>query len=149
MKINKKHVISLVLALAMVLSCMPAITLAASAEETTLIPGRKIIVGYDDYMGAGWKDELIASLPATYGDKAVTWPSVDMVNPDKVDFYQVPGTVDGVANAVQCVVQVCSEESANLITNGDFEDGETGWTGRSPYRVPQPRTDSRAYRFWR
>lgn len=131
MKINKKHVISLVLALAMVLSCMPAITLAASAEETTLIPGRKIIVGYDDYMGAGWKDELIASLPATYGDKAVTWPSVDMVNPDKVDFYHVPGTVDGVANAVQCVVQVCSEESANLITNGDFEDGETGWTGRN------------------
>ena len=49
MKINNKHVISLVLALAMVLSCMPGIALVADAAEIEKPQGISIVQNYDAY----------------------------------------------------------------------------------------------------
>lgn len=142
MKINKKHVISLVLALAMVLSCMPGIALVTNAAtQYDQLKGRSIVVDYDGYMageGKDWAEELLATLPTTAtiggeGEYAITWPTAEkiktIVDPDAVDYYFIPGTVEGVANAVTVTVQVRNE--ANLINNGDFENGTTGWTAAS------------------
>ena len=124
MKINKKHVISLVLALAMLLSCMPGVALVTNAAAQYDKPeGRSIAVGYDDYVGADWAEALLATLPKTatiggQGEYAITWPAAteikEIVNPDEVGFYFIPGTVDGVANAVTVTIQV--QEKVSVVS---------------------------------
>lgn len=144
MKINKKHVISLVLALAMVLSCMPGIALAAEAADTYDRPtGRSIVLNYDGYMEAAgkvWAEELLATLPATAtkggeGEYPITWPSAaeieSIVDPDALGYYAIAGAVDGVSNAVSITIQVRTK--TNLLYNPSFEENTwnsaAGWYG--------------------
>lgn len=144
MKINKKHVISLVLALAMVLSCMPGIALAAEAADTYDRPtGRSIVLNYDGYMEAAgkvWAEELLATLPATAtkggeGEYPITWPSAaeieSIVDPDALGYYAIPGAVDGTSNAVSITIQVWTK--TNLLYNPSFEENTwnsaAGWYG--------------------
>ena len=84
MKTNMKHVISLALAIAMVVSCIPGVALMAMAAEDATYDrpmGRSIVLDYDGYMendGKDWAEELLATLPATTtlngeGEYAITW----------------------------------------------------------------------------
>ena len=137
MKTNMKSIISLALAFALVISCIPGtalVTLATEAATTYDKPtGRSIAVNYDGYMeaeGKDWAEELLATLPANAtidgaGEYAITWPTADevkaIVNPDLTGFYSIPGVVDGIRGAVAATIQV--REVANMLYNPSFEAG--------------------------
>ena len=131
MKANCKSLVSLLLVMAMVLSFVPAMTFTAAAAETTtviLTDGVSVVEGYDDYVGEDWVSLL--GMPETVEidgvASAVTWENAGKyVNLDKVGSYAVPGTVNGVANAVAFIVQVHAYNNLVADKNSNL-DGSWG-----------------------
>ena len=129
MKTNKR-LISLLLTLAMVLSCLPGIALLASAAEIEKPQGISIVRDFDVVKGTSWVEAL--NLPETVKvdgvDTAVTWAdAADYVDASVVGYYYIPGTVNGEEKAVTITIEV--REKENLIYNGDFSAASDGWSG--------------------
>ena len=147
MKNNMKHILSLALAFALVISCIPGAALVTMAADTATTydrpTGRSIVLDYDGYLeadGKDWGEELLATLPTAAtiggeGEYAITWPTADeikgIVDPDTVGYYAISGAVDGEENAVAITIQV--REKTNLLYNPSFEtntwNSAAGWYG--------------------
>ena len=124
-----RRLISMLLTMALVLSCLPGITLLASAAEIEKPQGISIVQDFDVVKGEGWTKAL--NLPETVKvdgvDTAVVWEdAAKYVDAGVVGYYSVPG--DAAGNAVSITVQV--REKVNMLLNGDFaeEPGDT-WSG--------------------
>ena len=131
MKANSKSLVSMLLVLAMVLSIVPPMTLTAAAAETTtviLTDGVSVVEGYDDYVGKNWGSLL--GMPETVEidgeEAAVTWENAaKYVNLDRIGTYAVPGTVNGVENAVAFIVKVHAYNNLVADKNSNL-DGSWG-----------------------
>ena len=132
MKILSKT-LAIILCLAMLLSYIPGVAFTAKATEVAIEQpaGVSIVENYDEYIGTDWVAQLGMPKKVTVGDGQadVLWEDatkyVDLKNPG---YYAVPGTVNGVEQAVYFLVQVRKTE--NLLANIgiDFEqDVTTTW----------------------
>ena len=108
------------LCLAMLISCIPGVVFTAKATEATITQpqGVSIVENYDSYVGEDWVAQLgmPAKVTTSDGEADVQWADaakyVDLKTPG---YYFVPGTVNGVAQAVYFPVQV--REYSNLFDN--------------------------------
>ena len=141
------------MALVMLISYMPATVWAVDADtDITAIEkptGLAIVEDYDDYFGDNWESEL--SLPGTVkvtladgskADAAVTWDT-SVLDTRTTGYYSIPGEVTlpaGATNSqnLKATITVQVREYKNLIANGDFENGTTGWKGWTLSAVTDP-----------
>ena len=122
MKTNKR-LISLLLTLALVLSCVPGIALLAGAEEIAKPQGISIVQDFDEYYPitrdengvaiANWTNAVLEALPEGEWENPAKH-----VDPSTPGYYSIPGTVDGVATSVTVEVR----EKVNLFKMGNMED---------------------------
>lgn len=108
---NYSKLFAVVLCLSMLLSCIPgmAFTAKAAEAEITKPTGISIVENYDAYVGADWVSALGLPEKVSVGgvDTPVEWEdAAQYVNPEKTGWYSVPGTVNGVKNAVSITIQV-------------------------------------------
>lgn len=115
------------LCLAMLISCIPGVVFTAKATEATITQpqGVSIVENYDSYVGEDWVAQLgmPAKVTTSDGEADVQWADaakyVDLKTPG---YYFVPGTVNGVAQAVYFPVQVRAYENVFPAgRNHDFE----------------------------
>ena len=148
-----KRIVSLVLTLIMLVSYIPATVWAV--DTTTDIKaiekptGISIVEDYDDYFGADWVEKL--ELPETVKvtlangsttDAAVTWDT-SVLDTRTTGYYSVPGEItlpSGATNGqnLKATITIQVREYKNLIPNGDFENGTTGWRGFTVKSVADP-----------
>jgi len=126
------------LCLAMLISCIPGVVFTAKATEATITQpqGVSIVENYDSYVGEDWVAQLgmPAKVTTSDGEADVQWADaakyVDLKTPG---YYFVPGTVNGVAQAVYFPVQVREYENlASAYYGGSFENISTGWAWNDP-----------------
>ena len=120
---NYSKLFAVVLCLSMLLSCIPGMAFTAKAAEADITKptGISIVENYDAYVGSDWVSAL--ALPETVSvggvDTPVEWEdAAQYVNPEKTGWYSVPGTVNGVKNAVSITIQV--REYQNLLAEHDY-----------------------------
>ncbi len=139
----EKRIASLVMVVVMLLSYIPIATWAVdTATDITAIQkptGLSIVEDYDDYFGETWLDKL--GLPAVVTvtkadgvavDVPVIWDT-SVLDTRTPGYYFLPGNVAlpiGVTNEQNLKVSITIQvrEKVNLLTNGNFETGYTGWT---------------------
>ena len=126
------------LCLAMLISCIPGVVFTAKATEATITQpqGVSIVENYDSYVGEDWVAQLgmPAKVTTSDGEADVQWADatkyVDLKTPG---YYFVPGTVNGVAQAVYFPVQVREYENlASAYYGGSFENKYIGWAWNDP-----------------
>ena len=142
--------LAVVLSLAMLISCIPGVVFTANATEATITQpqGVSIVENYDEYVGAEWVAQLgmPAKVTTSDGEADVQWADaakyVDLTTPG---YYFVPGTVNGVAQAVYFPVQVRAYENlaSNYHGKGSFENTIAGWAWNDdgPKFVTEPVKD--------
>ena len=143
MKNNSKKLISLLLAFAMVLSIMPAITLAASAAEIEKPIGVSIVQDYDVLKGVnegGWAESVKANLPAEVSVDGVatpvTWADpAEYVDPSVLGYYSIPGAVVVGEETLTTSITVEVRQRVNLLAEYDpsFEDSAANYGYKSPW----------------
>lgn len=138
----KTRIASLALAMVMLLSCIPgtawAVDNGTDIQAIQKPTGLSIVENYDRYVGENWVSmlDLPATVVVTLPDNSeqelfVSWDTsvLDMTKPG---YYAIPGEVtlpEGVTNSrnLTASITVQVREYKNLITNGDFNSGMTGW----------------------
>jgi len=143
MKNNSKKLISLLLAFAMVLSIMPAITLAASAAEIEKPVGVSIVQDYDVLKGVdegSWAESVKANLPAEVSVDGVatpvTWADpAEYVDPSVLGYYSIPGAVVVGEETLTTSITVEVRQRVNLLAEYDpsFEDSTANYGFKSPW----------------
>ena len=153
---NIRSILSFVLSLVLLVSCIPCTGNAAGSADIQSIKkptGLMIVEDYDDYIGDNWIEAL--ALPQTVKvtlangaeeEVLVNWDA-SVIDTRTTGYYSVPGEImlpAGVENSnnltVSITVQVC--EYKNLIANPGFEENLSGWYLRganpNPSRVGSP-----------
>lgn len=139
----EKRLISLILLAVMVLSYIPITTQAVDAATDIKAiqkpTGLSIVEDYDDYFGDMWLEnldlpELVSVTLADNSviDAPVVWDT-SVLDFRKPGYYYLPGAVSlpvGVTNSQKLDVAITIQvrEKTNLLTNGGFENGKTGWS---------------------
>ena len=146
---TNKRLISLLLTLVLVLSCLPGIALLAGAEEIAKPQGISIVQDFDRYYPVSyvngvrtsdWNDAVLAALPEGEWEKPAKH-----VDPSVCGYYTIPGKVDGVATSVTVEVR----EKNNLFeayyggfneaNTTNIKNNETAWYFRgTPAMVTEP-----------
>ena len=149
----RKRIVSLVLTLIMLVSYIPAtvwaVDITTDIKAIEKPTGISIVEDYDDYYGENWEEKL--ELPATVKvtlangtttDAAVSW-DVSALDTRTTGYYSIPGEVtlpSGATNGqnLKATITIQVREYRNLIPNGDFENGTTGWKGFTVKSVADP-----------
>ena len=124
---NYSKLFAVVLCLSMILSCIPGMAFTAKAAEADITKptGISIVENYDAYVGSDWVSALGLPEKVSVGgvDTPVEWEdAAQYVNPEKTGWYSVPGTVNGVKNAVSITIQVREYKNLfNEITGYNLE----------------------------
>ncbi len=152
-----KRIASLVMVFAMLLSYIPGTVWAVdSSTDIKAIEkptGLVVVEDYDDYFGDDWEDKL--GLPETVtvtlannttAEALVTWDT-SVLDTRTTGYYSIPGDVTLPAGAtngqnLKATITVQVAEKKNLLTNGNFDKGATGWKGWTLSGVKDPLNDS-------
>ena len=150
---RKSKVLSLLLVFVMLVSYLPvtiwAVESATDIQAIEKPTGIAIVEDYDDYVGENWVSELglpqsvkITLANGTKTDALVTWDTTQ-IDTRTTGYYSVPGTVmvpAGSTNSknLKASITVQVRDAVNLISNGDFNNGVSGWKGWALSGVKDP-----------
>ena len=159
---TKTRLISWLMIVVMLLGYMPAtawaVDVSTDIQAIEKPTGISIVEDYDDYVGDNWEAGL--GLPTTVkvtlangstANAAVAWDT-SALDTRKTGYYSIPGEVtlpNGATNGknLKANITIQVREYANIIGNGDFENGTAGWKGWSLASANDPKNASNKVLF--